>query len=96
MSKTVSIIGAGVVGTAVGRLLRERGYAVKGVTARHIDKAGRAVNFIGAGEPGVDPAAAARGADWVLMAGSGIGGNTLPPNTGRHGRTHVDLPSDLR
>jgi predicted short-subunit dehydrogenase-like oxidoreductase (DUF2520 family) len=67
MSKVVSIIGAGVVGSAVGRLLRERGYTVRGVVARDIEKARRAARFIGAGEPGTDAASAAKGADWVLI-----------------------------
>lgn len=67
MSKSVSIIGAGVVGTAVGHLLRQHGYAIKGVVARDLEKARRAVELIGEGEPGTDPVAAARGADWVLI-----------------------------
>jgi len=67
MSKTVSIIGAGVVGTAVGRLLRLKGYSIKGVAATRLDRAEKAVRFIGGGEPGVDLVDAARGADWVFI-----------------------------
>ncbi len=67
MSKTVSIIGAGVVGSAVGHLLRQRGYRVKGVVARDLEEARRAAEFIGEGEPGTDTVEAAKGADWVLI-----------------------------
>ena len=67
MSKTISIIGAGVVGTSIGYLLRQRGYTIKGVVARSIGSAEKAVRFIGEGEPGTDPVAAAKGADWVFI-----------------------------
>ncbi len=65
--KSVSIIGAGVVGQAVGRILREKGYEIKGVVARSIAKAEVAAAFIGAGEPGIDPVGGASGADWILI-----------------------------
>lgn len=68
MKKSVSIIGAGVVGSAVGRLLRGRGYEIKGVAARSMASAEKAAGFIGEGEPGTDAVAAAKGADWVLIA----------------------------
>lgn len=67
MTKTISIIGAGVVGSAVGHLLRLQGYTIKGVVARSLEKAERSARFIGGGEPGTDPVAAARGADWVFI-----------------------------
>ena len=67
MPKSVSIIGAGVVGQAVGRILRERGYEIRGVVSRSISKAEKAAAFIGAGEPGTDPAKGASGADWVFI-----------------------------
>ncbi len=65
--KKVSIIGAGVVGQAVGRILRERGYEIGGVVSRSIAKAEAAAAFIGAGEPGTDPVKGASGADWVFI-----------------------------
>ncbi len=67
MAKVISIIGAGVVGQAVGRMLRERGYEIRGVVSRSIERAEKAAVFIGAGEPGVDPAKGASGADWVFI-----------------------------
>lgn len=66
-TKVVSIIGAGVVGSAVGRLLRERGYAIGGVVARGLAKAEKAAGFIGEGVPGTDPVKGAEGADWVFI-----------------------------
>ncbi len=65
--KSISIIGSGVVGTAVGQLLRSKGYEIKGVVARHPDKAEHAARLIGGGEPGTDPVAGAKGADWVFI-----------------------------
>lgn len=67
MPKTVSIIGAGVVGSAVGRLLRERGYEIKGVACRSMANAEKSIKFIGSGEAGTDAAKAAKGADWVFI-----------------------------
>lgn len=46
----VAIIGAGKVGTAMGYLLRERGYCIAGVASRTINSAKRAIDFIGEGE----------------------------------------------
>jgi predicted short-subunit dehydrogenase-like oxidoreductase (DUF2520 family) len=67
MVKKISIIGAGVVGSAVGRLLRERGYEIQSVVSRSMKNAAAAASFIGAGEPGTDPAAGASGADWIFI-----------------------------
>ena len=67
MPKSVSIIGSGTVGTAVGHLLKSKGYDIKGVAARQLDHAESAVSFIGAGSAGTDTVEAASGADWVLI-----------------------------
>ncbi len=67
MSKMVSIIGAGVVGTAVGYLLRQKGHTVNGVVSRNLKNAENAVRFIGEGTPGDDPAKGALGSDWVFI-----------------------------
>lgn len=48
MSTSVSIIGAGRVGRALGRRLRERGWKIGAVVARSAASARRAVRFIGA------------------------------------------------
>src|SRR6267142_1952798 len=49
MSGSLTIIGAGRVGRALGRALRERGWKVFGVVTRSKPSARRAVRFIGQG-----------------------------------------------
>jgi predicted short-subunit dehydrogenase-like oxidoreductase (DUF2520 family) len=51
MSETVSIVGAGRVGRALGRRLHELGWHVGGVTGRSLSTARAAVRVIGAGQP---------------------------------------------
>ena len=51
MSETISIVGAGRVGRALGRRLHELGWRVGGVTGRSISTARAAVRVIGAGQP---------------------------------------------
>jgi predicted short-subunit dehydrogenase-like oxidoreductase (DUF2520 family) len=51
MSETVSIVGAGRVGRALGRRLHELGWRVGGVTGRTVSTARAAVRVIGAGQP---------------------------------------------
>jgi predicted short-subunit dehydrogenase-like oxidoreductase (DUF2520 family) len=51
MSETVSIVGAGRVGRALGRRLHELGWRIGGVTGRSISTARAAVRVIGAGQP---------------------------------------------
>ena len=51
MSETVSIVGAGRVGRALGRRLHELGWNVGAVTARSVSTARGAVRVIGAGQP---------------------------------------------
>ncbi len=51
MSETVSIVGAGRVGRALGRRLHELGWRVGGVTGLSITTARAAVRAIGAGQP---------------------------------------------
>jgi predicted short-subunit dehydrogenase-like oxidoreductase (DUF2520 family) len=51
MPETVSIVGAGRVGRALGRLLHELGWHIGGVTGRSISTARAAVRAIGAGQP---------------------------------------------
>lgn len=51
MEKTLAIIGAGRVGRALGRRLRELGWRIGLVVTRSEPTARRAVRFIGAGEP---------------------------------------------
>lgn len=51
MPETVSIVGAGRVGRALGRLLHRLGWRIGGVTGRSISTARAAVRAIGAGQP---------------------------------------------
>ena len=51
MSETISIVGAGRVGRALGRRLHELGWRVGAVTGRSISTARAAVRVIGAGQP---------------------------------------------
>jgi predicted short-subunit dehydrogenase-like oxidoreductase (DUF2520 family) len=51
MSETVSIVGAGRVGRALGRRLHELGWHVGAVTGRSISTARAAVRVIGSGQP---------------------------------------------
>jgi predicted short-subunit dehydrogenase-like oxidoreductase (DUF2520 family) len=50
MPKSLAIIGAGRVGRALGRLLREQGWKIGAVVTRNEGTARRAVRFIGAGQ----------------------------------------------
>src|SRR5882672_2386518 len=51
MSETVSIVGGGRVGSALGRRLHELGWRVGGVTGQSISTARADVRTIGAGQP---------------------------------------------
>ncbi|HEY6943886.1 MAG TPA: DUF2520 domain-containing protein [Candidatus Acidoferrum sp.] len=51
MEKTLAIVGAGRVGRALGRRLRELGWKIGVVVARTEASSRRAVRFIGAGKP---------------------------------------------
>jgi predicted short-subunit dehydrogenase-like oxidoreductase (DUF2520 family) len=51
MTETLAIVGAGRVGRALGRRLRELGWKVGAVVTRNETSARRAVRFIGAGTP---------------------------------------------
>jgi len=55
MPESVSIVGAGRVGRALGRRLHELGWRVGGVTGRSISTAREAVRAIGAGQPLAGP-----------------------------------------
>ncbi len=63
----VAILGAGVVGTSLGRVLRERGHEIVGVVTRSEATARRAAEAVGGAAAGVDPAEAAARADLVLV-----------------------------
>jgi predicted short-subunit dehydrogenase-like oxidoreductase (DUF2520 family) len=66
-NKTVAIIGAGRVGSAVGLLLKRAGYAVAAVAARSPASAEKASVFIGEGDPATDVVKAASQADIVFI-----------------------------
>jgi predicted short-subunit dehydrogenase-like oxidoreductase (DUF2520 family) len=65
-----SIIGAGVVGTAIGYLLKERGYSIVGIASRTFASAKRAQEFIGEGEASHDLGATSKKADIVFITTS--------------------------
>jgi predicted short-subunit dehydrogenase-like oxidoreductase (DUF2520 family) len=51
MKKSLAIVGAGRVGRALGRRLREAGWKIGAVVTRSESSARKAVRFIGAGQP---------------------------------------------
>lgn len=63
----ISIIGSGVVGTAMGYLLKERGYHIAGIASRKMESAEKAKKFIGEGETSTDIVATAKKADIVFI-----------------------------
>jgi len=63
----VSIIGAGVVGTAMGYLLKESGYSIVGIASRTLESAKRSIDFIGNGEASTDLRAVAKKADIIFI-----------------------------
>lgn len=65
--RKVLIIGAGVVGTAMGYLLKRKGYKIVSIASRKIESAERAVEFIGEGEASSDPVSSAMKADIVFI-----------------------------
>ena len=68
MSETLSIVGAGRVGRALGRRLRELGWRVGVVVTRLIPTARTAVRLIGAGHPSDRLTRQVLASDVVLMA----------------------------
>lgn len=64
----VTIIGAGVIGTSLGVLLRRAGYEIAAISSRNRRSAQLAANHIGQGEVVGDPGLAAMGADIVVLA----------------------------
>ncbi len=70
MRNRVAIIGAGVVGTAIGYLLREKGYTIAGIASRTFGSAKKAKEFIGTGDAFREPSIAAKKADIVFITTS--------------------------
>ncbi|MBT9170713.1 MAG: Glutamyl-tRNA reductase [Actinobacteria bacterium] len=67
MKNKVTIIGAGVVGTAIGYLLKERGYPVVGIASRTFESAKKAREFIGEGEASTDLTTVTKKADIIFI-----------------------------
>lgn len=65
--KTFSVIGAGRAGRAIARLMRRIDWRCAALACRSAASARAARRFVGAGRPTTDPAAAARGADLVIL-----------------------------
>jgi predicted short-subunit dehydrogenase-like oxidoreductase (DUF2520 family) len=68
MSETVSIVGTGRVGRALGRRLRELGWRIGVVTGRSLASARAAARAIGAGQPLNGPAAQVLNSRVILIA----------------------------
>lgn len=69
MKARTAILGAGAVGTAIGRALRRSGRPVAAVCRRDARRAREAARAVGGGARAfTDPVRAARGADLVLVA----------------------------
>lgn len=66
----VAIIGAGVVGTSLGYLLRRGGWRVVGVASRTMRSARKAVEYIGEGTASLELADVSRKADVVFITTS--------------------------
>jgi len=64
MKKTVAIIGCGIVGTALGKLLARAGYRLTGVATRSLETAAPAAKAIGAAQFSDSP--------WVVSKGSQV------------------------
>ncbi|MHC5009897.1 MAG: Rossmann-like and DUF2520 domain-containing protein [Planctomycetota bacterium] len=64
----MTIVGAGVIGTALGLLLRRGGFQIAAISSRTKRSASVAAELIGQGEVVGDPGLAAMGADIVLLA----------------------------
>lgn len=67
---SVSIIGAGVVGTSLAYLLKKHGYSIAGIASRTLHSAKRAREFIGEGVASTDLPKIARKADIVFITTS--------------------------
>lgn len=63
----IAIIGPGVVGRAVGRILRGKRFAITAVAGRTAERVRDAIAFIGGGRAARSLSAAAKGADIVLL-----------------------------
>lgn len=68
MTPTVSIVGAGRVGRALGKRLRERGWQIGVVVTRSTVTSRAAVRVIGAGHPSVGLTLGVLAADVILLA----------------------------
>ncbi len=68
--KNTAIIGAGVVGTAIGYLLSSAGYTITGIASRSQESAVKARDFIGQGEASTDLAGTARSAEIIFLTTS--------------------------
>ncbi len=68
MSETVSIVGTGRVGRALGRRLRELGWRIGAVTGRSLGSARAAVRVIGGGQAMGGPAAQVLSSRVILIA----------------------------
>ncbi|MBW2174307.1 MAG: DUF2520 domain-containing protein [Deltaproteobacteria bacterium] len=64
---TVAIVGCGIVGTAMGKLLGKADYYISGVATQHLETARRAAEATGAGKFSISPWEITRGAKIVFV-----------------------------
>lgn len=67
---SISIIGAGPVGTAFGYFLKKKGYKIAGIASRTLESAKKAREFIGEGDVSIDLITIAKKADIVFLTTS--------------------------
>ncbi|MDY6951992.1 MAG: Rossmann-like and DUF2520 domain-containing protein [Thermodesulfobacteriota bacterium] len=67
MKETVAIIGCGIVGSAMGKLLARAGYRIRGVATRSLETAQRAAKAVGAERFSVSPWDMSQGAQVVFI-----------------------------
>ena len=66
--KSIAVIGAGRLGTALAHALARKGFAIRALCCRTLKSARESVRIAGAGIPTTDPARAARDADIVILS----------------------------
>ncbi len=67
MRPKVAIVGCGIVGPALGKLLSQQGYAIVGVASRRLSSAERAARFIGIDSYTDNPSSITRDASIILI-----------------------------
>ena len=67
MKAAVAIVGCGIVGTAMGKLLGKADYPISGVATKHVETARKAAEATGAGKFSISPWEVTREAKIVFI-----------------------------